>query len=416
MMRFLLYEMRKSIIRKYMFFLLFASIILNMFIIYIQYRQAGIGLSEEITEASSSEKQWKYYVGLHSLLDGKITLEKVSYVRNELENYIPFISSGEYGTEYDPENTKTGYFYGDYSILETYFYSPLEYLVNYQASNDKIVEQAIENIDLFTEKGNQYETEKNQYIVKHYKGRFCSRFYDFQGWNNLIKYDNSDIFVFIFLLLAVVPCYHNENKYKMNEIILVSKNWIKGYLEYKRYALYFWSVFIIIIFSLSDCIMFYLLYGLQGGTVKLYALKEYQYTGFTGSILEFYVFMKILKCMGTLILTEISIFFCRVIKNVYITYIVLVSALAAGIYYSGFTCSTNPLIQYTTLLDPLSVLQFAEMSKKVYGLNFFGHYIPWLFGFVCIQLVVWLIFKFIFNSRLMIMKRRNKSYDSNGIP
>jgi hypothetical protein len=261
-------------------------------------------------------------------------------------------------------------------------------------TNDEIVDRAKENIDLFTEKGNQYEVEKNQYIVKHYTGRTCSYFYDFQGWNNLIKYDSSDLFIFIFLLLAVVPCYHNENKYKMNEIILLSKNRDKAYLKYKRYALYVWGVLLVIIFSLSDCMMFHLLYGLCDGSVNLYALTEYQYTGFTGSILQFYVLMKVLKCMGILVLTEINIFLCRVIKNVYLTYIVLLSVLVAGLYCSGFAGSTNPVIQYALLWNPLSVFQFVEISKKYYGLNFFDHYIPWLSGIIMVQLVVLLAFKF----------------------
>ena len=407
MMKLLLYEMRKNIIRRYMLCLLFVSILLNMFNIYIQYRQTGIGLSEEITETSTTEKQWEYYVELHSMLDGKITLEKATYVKNEFDKYAPFISSGEYSMEYDPENTKTGFFYGDYSILETYFYVPLEYLVNYQTENDKIVNRAIENIDLFTEKGNKYEAEKNQYVVKHYKDRYCSRFYDFQGWNKLIQYDNSDLFIFIFLLLAIVPCYHNEDKYKMNEIILVSKNWEKGYLDYKRYALYFWIVFLVIVFTLNDGMMFHLLYGLHGGMVKLYALTEYQYTWFSGSVFEFYVVMKILKCMGIIVLTEINFFFCRKIKNVYMVYIVLILVLVAGLYYSGFACSANPLKQYITLLNPLSIFQFAEISKKYYGLNCFGHFIPWLLCSMFIQSVVFLIFKFVFNSRRKIKKRRN---------
>jgi hypothetical protein len=140
--------------------------------------------------------------------------------------------------------------------------------------------------------------------------------------------------------------------------------------------------------------MFHLLYGLCDGSVNLYALTEYQYTGFTGSILQFYVLMKALKCLGILVLTEINIFLCRVIKNVYLTYIVLLSVLVAGLYCSGFAGSTNPVIQYALLWNPLSVFQFVEISKKYYGLNFFNHYIPWLSGIIIVQLVFLLAFKF----------------------
>lgn len=87
--------------------------------------------------------------------------------------------------------------------------------------------------------------------------------------------------------------------------------------------------------------------------------------------------------------------------------IVLILVLVASLYYSGFACGANPLKQYITLLNPLSIFQFAEISKKYYGLNWFGHFIPWLLYSMFIQSVVFLIFKFVFNSRRKIKKRRN---------
>ena len=66
-----------------------------------------------------------------------------------MDAYEPYISSGDFSTDYDPENTETGYFYGDYSILETYFYNPIEYLVNYSRDNEQLTEKATENIKFY---------------------------------------------------------------------------------------------------------------------------------------------------------------------------------------------------------------------------------------------------------------------------
>ncbi len=405
-MKLLFYEMRKNIFRKYMFVLLAIAVSLNILFICQQYCRVGIGLSEGITRTSATEGQWDYYSRLHEMLDGKITLEKVKYVTGKYQEYMPAISNGTYSTEYDPENTETGYFFGDYALLQEHFYSKLEYLVNYRSNNDKIVEQAYQNIDIFKEKENRYEKEKNQYIVRHYENRSLNEFYDFQGWSRLINYDYSDLFVLVLILLAVIPCYYNENKYKMKEIILISKNRKKSYVGYKRYALYLWACFLTAVFAASDCIAIHLLYGLSGGNVKLYALADYQYTAFNGSFLCFYFLQKALKLLGILLFIEIGFFLGRILHNIYWIYIVLLCLLAAGLYCGGYAYSMNPVRQYLAMLNPFSAFHLTDISKGCYGVCFFDHFVPWVFMFLAVQSGIWLLFRCCLNQRCMSRRKR----------
>lgn len=222
-MKALMYEMKKNIFRKYMVFLILAALGANILLIYTQYCQAGKGFSDVITRKVSTEKEWSYYKELHAQFDGTITKEKVRNLTEKMADYEPHISNGDFSTEYDPDHTETGYYYGDYSILETYFYNPIEYLVNYSISNGQLTEKASENIEFYNKMGNSCEEEKNQYILSRYQNRRLTEFYDFQGWKQLIGYDYSDLFLFVLLILAIVPCYYNEQKYKMSEIILASE-------------------------------------------------------------------------------------------------------------------------------------------------------------------------------------------------
>ena len=412
-MKALFYEMKKTILRKYMLVFLILGLFLNGFLIYIQYCQAGIGFSQEITEKSATEGEWKYYQQLHEWLDGNITMKKVEYVTDEFHKYQTSVSNQMYSTKYDPENTHTGYFFGDYSILSTYFYQPLEYSVKYSLNNEKIVEQAKENIVFYSEKENLYEKEKNQYIVKCYKDRSIREFYDFQGWDKLLAYDYSDLFVVVLFLLAIVPCYYNEEQYKMTEILLISKKRRKFYIQNKRYALYLWVFCLVTIFSLSDYMIFDVLYGMNGNHVNLYVLSDYQYSAFGGSILGFYCFGKVMKCFGFIVFIEMSAWFIRRMKSVYAIYAVLVLFFVLGLYGSGFLCSVNPLKQYLSLLNPLSIFGLVELGKGCYGIGVFGHFVPWLFLFVIVQLIIWLIFHYMFGFVEICVK--NRGFDCKSI-
>ncbi len=385
-MKALIYEMKKNIFRKYMLFIILAALGANILLIYTQYCQAGKGFSDVITRNVSTEKEWSYYKELHAEFDGTITKEKVSNLTGKMDAYEPYISSGDFSTDYDPENTETGYFYGDYSILETYFYNPIEYLVNYSLDNDQLTEKASENIKFYNNTGNSCEAEKNQYILSRYRDRRLTEFYDFQGWKQLIGYDYSDLFLFFLLLLGIVPSYYNEQKYKMTEILLASKGRNKAYTYLKHTSIYLWIICIVFAAAFVNCLVFKILYGLEGGGTYLYALSDYQYTPLNLSLFGFFLFINIMKCLSLIVFARIGIWISGKMKNIYMIYLILLAGAAAGLYCSGFICSSSPLKQYLTLLNPLSGFNICELEKGCYGIHVFGHYIPWLAAFVCVQL------------------------------
>ena len=384
-MKALIYEMKKNIFRKYMVFLILAALGANILLIYTQYCQAGKGFSDVITRKVSTEKEWSYYKELHAQFDGTITKEKVRNLTEKMADYEPHISSGDFSTEYDPDHTETGYYYGDYSILETYFYNPIEYLVNYSISNGQLTEKASENIEFYNKTGNSCEEEKNQYILSRYQNRRLTEFYDFQGWKQLISYDYSDLFLFVLLLLAIVPCYYNEQKYKMTEIILASKGQKKAYTYLKHGAVYLWIIGIVFAAASVNFLIIKVLYGLDGGWTCLYALSDYQYTPLNLSLFGFFLFINIMKCLSLIVFARIGFCISGKVKNIYMIYLILLAGMAVCLYCSGFVCSSSPVKQYLTLLNPLSGFQIYELEKGCYGMNVFGHYVPWLAAYLCVQ-------------------------------
>lgn len=405
-MKMLFYEMRKTIFRKYMILVLGVLMVLNVVNSYIQYCQAGTGFSDIITKKQVSESQWEYYQQLHQKLDGDITKEKVEFVAKENSKMERAWRVGD--SREVTENA--GSVSADYTMISTNFYNPLKYMVNYKVRSDEITKKAKENISLYSEKNNVFEKERNQFIVNRYENRKLDTFFDAQGWKKLFEYDYSDLFIFMLLLLAIIPIYYNENKNAMSEIILTTKQWERGYISKKKTALVLWAVFLVMFFAICNYITFACMYGLPYATAKLFTIPEYEYTSLNVSLIGFYMIENVLKCLSLVFGVEILIIISRRIKNIYAIYLMFILLFVAGLFCSGYVCSSKPVETVIAIVNPLSGLKASEIYKQCKGVNLFNHYVPWVVAFLVLQMIISLIVH-LYEKR-SLSARRYKSYDS----
>lgn len=386
-MKLLYYEARKYFLRKSIMAVLGILMVLNGLFAYFQYRQAGTGFSDEMTKHVATEGQWHYWLELHRELDGGITEEKVQKITSDYKKYNALIKQGDYSTEYDP-NTKTGYVFGDFSVLQSQFYEPMKYLVFYQGENDLLVQHAQENISFFKERGDDFEVSKNTYIVKNYRGRNPCLFYDTLGWKKLFEYDYSDVMVFIIMFLCIVPCFYVERKSEMEHIILTSKRGKFGYTYVKYLAFYFSAVILVILFSVYNYVIMDCLYGLSGWNMELFSLKEFQYTPLNLSVMGFYILLTVLKCIALCGIVTLFTLIARVFSNVITIFLVMLALVMIGLYGAGFIHSMNPGNLSAALISPFSLLQGAQMYKGLSGVNIAGYFVPWLYGYLAIQVLM----------------------------
>lgn len=381
-MKMLFYEMRKTIFRKYILLILGVLMVLNMVNIYIQYCQCGTGFSTEITKRVVSVPQWEYYQQLHQKLDGDITKEKIEFVTKEYSK----CSSSQNVEEWNTADTNTDSLQGDYFIISTYFYEPLKYMVHYAVKNEEITKKARENIFIYSEKNNNFEIEKNRFIINRYENRRLNTFFDVQGWKKLFEYDHSDLFIFMLLLLAIIPNYYNENKNAMNEIILTSKQWEQGYISKKKTSILLWTAFLVMAFAVCNYILFACIYGLPNTTARLFSIPEYEYTPLNVSMIGFYIIENALKCFSLIFTAEILMVICRRIKNIYALYLMFILLIIAGLFCSGYISSSNPTESVIAMLNPLSGLKAGELYQQYKGVNLFQHYVSWMTAFLFFQI------------------------------
>ena len=163
-MKIVLFEFRKNILRKTIIIPMVILLIVNVMVIYAQYRFQNNPFSSEVNRYQSSAREWEYYKELHAQFDGEITEEKQDKIIKLYDNLKEKIDNADYQKGYT-KSAGTGYIFGDYSLIETNFYQPIKNLVSYAEKNKKLVDQAKENIKFYKKADNRYELKKNQHIV-----------------------------------------------------------------------------------------------------------------------------------------------------------------------------------------------------------------------------------------------------------
>ena len=137
-MKIVLFEFRKNILRKTVIIPMIILLIVNVIVIYAQYRFQNDPFSSEVNRYHSSAREWKYYKELHTQFDGEITEEKQDKIIKLYNNLKEKVDDGDYEKGYT-KSAGTGYIFGDYSLIETNFYQPIKNLVSYVEKNGELV-------------------------------------------------------------------------------------------------------------------------------------------------------------------------------------------------------------------------------------------------------------------------------------
>lgn len=386
-MRIILFEFRKNILRKSIILPIVILMIVNIIVIYAQYRFNNDAFSTEVTKYNSSKGEWKYYKELHTQLDGDITEEKQDKVIQLYDNLKEEIDKGDYDTGYT-KNAGTGYIFGDYSLIESNFYLPIKNMVSYTEKNNKLVNQAKENIKFYKKTGNKYELAKNQYIVKKYRNRVIHNFYDTTDWKKLLSYNFSDIVLIIFLFLCVLPLFHQEQICGMENIILTTKKGRKMYFAGKYISVITGIVMCAVIVAGINYLMFYFIYGLKGTGLPIYALEEFQYSPYNLTMLQAYFVMLGLKCLALIVISTFLCLVANMIKNTMLSFVIFIGAVVGGLYCSGYVCSDSVQKVMIAIASPFCLFKCSDVFKSLYEMNVFGNFELRIYTCIFVQIVL----------------------------
>lgn len=371
MLRLFYFEIRKNYFRKYVMIAFSLFLIMNGLLIYKNYIYGdGKATGYFMPRSAGTEKRWEFYRRMHQKLDGALTVEKADFIIHENNRLQSIVSDGAYSREYQP-GSYTGYLWGDYAMVNKYFYSPMKYIATYSMNADKIVEKAKDNLAFYEKYGNEYEKAKNEFIADHYSGREITVFYDGKPWELLFDYKFSDLLILLLMLPGLVPIFANEKETSMSGLILASKNGKINMTLIKAASALAFVSFLVLIFSCENILAFKFLYGLNGGGMPLYAIEKYQYSPLTCSVLAFYFLKELLKIIGFFSFGMFISLFSSLFGRVIYIYLLSFLFMAGGIYAGGYAASVELPKKLLSLFSPFTLLKGNELYSKLLDINTF---------------------------------------------
>jgi len=387
MLRLIYYEIRKNYLRGYILAAIFLFAVLNVCIIYRGYL-SGDGLMGYFMPHSRETKvEWDFYHRMHKKLDGSLTANKARFINDEHERLGSMTADRTYTRE-QQDGTYTGHVWNDYVMITKYFYEPMKYAASYANQINETLEKAKENIVFYNKYNNSYEQAKNKYIQDHYSGRKISVFYDGKPWELLFKYRFSDLLILLLLLLGLVPIYANEKETRMDDLILSSRRGKSNMSLAKVLSILIYIVFLMLVFSSLNLLVFGALYRLSGVGMPVYAIEAYQYTPISMTIGFFYMLLLMLKMAGFvtigLWLCLLSAWFQRVLYPYMLGFLLMVS----GLYVSGYLASAETGKMLWALISPYTLLKGNELLMELLGMNIGNMFVLRLTVCLLIQLIL----------------------------
>lgn len=381
-MKMLYFEGRKGILRQYVFGALILLVCLNGLKIVSDYEAGKI-----LPIAGNNTDMQNAYKQIYELSCGPITKETASFVTSEYQRLSDLTADGTYSHE-RVDGTYSGYLFGDFYLFHKYFYPYMEYSVKYPGIMRDVLQLANENVELYKRVGNSKEEARNNYILSHYADRSVREFYLYDGWEALLSYDFSDLLVLLLLILAISPIFTREKENGMTLILYSCKRGKWPLVAVKCSVSVIFACVVTLMFSIENLLIFDLVCGLDGWNSPLYAITDYQFTPFSGSILLFYVLNVGLKMIGFSMVAIVWNFLSACSKKSLYPFLGSLVACAVFGYFSGWGTSPVRWKQLLSFVSPLSLARGHSLLKNLYGVNIGGVFVLRIYALLIIQLVL----------------------------
>ena len=374
MLRLLYFEIRKNYLKKFVVASFLVFVVIDILSIYDNYINGDYGpFAYFLGHTEENRASLEFYTRMHNKLDGALTKEKADFVAGEDARLESITKDGAYSREYQPDSY-TGYLWGDYVSFHTYFFKPMKYMALYAANNRALVEKAVDNIAFYKKYGNNFEASKNEFIVRHYANRNITYFFETRHWEKLLDYELSNFLIFLLMILGLAPIFVNEKETNMHALI-VSNTCGRIDLSYiKALSSFIYIAFLVLVFSCINLFTFGLLYGFGGLNLPLYAIEEYQFTPFNGSVLSFYLTIVLLKLIGATSFGMMILLASSLSGRVIFPFVLSMLMFFSGMFLSGYMQSVVFSEIILAIISPFTLLKNNRIFMQLSGMNIGGRF------------------------------------------
>ena len=375
-------EARKGILRRSVLIALLLFLCLDILKIGLDYWTGSI---REVI--GNTEGMQAGFAEIYDKVKGPITNETAAFLVGEYQRLSRTVADGTYSRK-PQEGTYSGYIYGDYFLIGSYFYSQMSYYVQYPARMAERLEQESDNLKFYQSVGNKSMAAKSSYILQHYADRSISSFYLMDSWESLLKFDFSDLLILLLLILGVASSFTREKETGMTMLLSSSKRGGWPMLASKCSVAVSYAIGLTLIFSLLNLMIYGVLFGLHGWECPLYAIEAYQDTPFGGTVGQFYLLSCGMKAMGFSILSLLLLLLSVCFRRTLYPCILGVGVGVGASYLSGWAASPVWWKGALSAISPLTLTRAWNLWNCLCGYWIGSIYLPRIFIVLFIQLVL----------------------------
>lgn len=307
-------------------------------------------------------------------IEGKITDEKIAFVKDHYRKYQKIVQEGAYSREGNQKGTYTGYIKGDYNEFES-FYHRLKEMYEYQGVAEKICGQAKENAFFYEKRNNVSEMEKNLKIYHSFHGRKITDYYEQEDTQVYLEYDFSTLLMAVMLLVSVSGIWIYEKENDMLVLMRCSGTSMAKIIMGKFICMSFMALLFTVIFSVNDYICYRLLFSVRALNEPLYSIQDYYTTSFRGSIIQYMLYSVFLKYIAVEFIA-----FCIFILSYFLRDGIKVVCIGTGLY-----AALIGVCVYTRwLVNPVALMSNSQYMKKFATVSLASHSYDYLLAVVCV--------------------------------
>ena len=285
-------------------------------------------------------------------IEGPITQENYDFLLNNYNMTQQKVEAGDYQTDRIDKNTYSGYVFGDNQLFSEIF-EDYQNCINYIKN---IITIAEENKQLTT---NDSWKEYNNELLKTYKQRNLSYYYDYTLINSYLNYNFSFLLSLVLIIMLTTVIFLKEKQEGTVIYYKLVRNGKKKIFLPKIIILILISGLISIIFSLETFIIYFFLGADKGWLQPLYAITDFKFSASLISIASYMIINNLMQIIGCVLfaLTIMTVF--KFIKynyqGVIVGFIILVLSIFAynNNFYSliDFSSIKNLFIKIVELID-----------------------------------------------------------------
>lgn len=278
-------------------------------------------------------------------IEGPITQENYDFLLNNYNTTQQKVEAGDYQTNRIDKNTYSGYVFGDDQLFSELF-EDYKNCINYSDSIKNIIKVAKENKQLTT---NDSWKEYNNNLLKTYKERNLSYYYDYTLINSYLNYDFSFLLSLVLIIMIIIVIFLKEKQDGTVIYYKLISNGKKRIFLPKIITLILISGITSIIFSLETFIIYFLLGANKGWLQPLYAIADFKFSASSISIASYMIINNLMQILGCMLFALTMMAISKSMKYSYqgviIGFVILILSIFA--YNNNF----YSLIDFSSIKD-----------------------------------------------------------------